>query len=317
MGVGVELRAGGPHAAHPGGGCDAARPALRPGRAAADAGARQHRVDPLVPGVEQMPDVDGRLRRPEPEPLVRLVPDQPVAHPGIAAGGGGREAAEVARPRRGVVRRATAVRPRRRPDEREHWRQAVATKPAQNAVRPAPVVGAVARRGRVLRPPRRDLVPAQREADERHAEPLERHQPLIERPRAELQPRVVLDPVLDARRSLTGARGDAGRKRDRAANPSGGRPHRRVELNGRAAEIRITRRRVRPTRPSSAATSSGSNRSLAFTRGPGMGTLHAWTRRSSCSPSRSRACRRGPSSGRREGRRGRPRAPARLVLHGP
>jgi hypothetical protein len=50
----------------------------------------------------------------------------------------------------------------------------------------------------ILRPSRRDLVPAQREADERHAEPLERPQPLLEGSRAELQPRVVLDPVADA-----------------------------------------------------------------------------------------------------------------------
>ena len=117
----------------------------------------------------------------QPEPLVRLVPDQPVANPRVAAGRCGREAAEVSWPRRRVVRRAPAVRPRRRPDEREHGRQAVAAKPAQDPVRPAPVVGAIARRGRILRPSRRDLVPAQREADERHAESLERPQALVER----------------------------------------------------------------------------------------------------------------------------------------
>ena len=171
-------------------------------------------MDRLVAGVEQVLDVDPRLRRPEPETLVRLVPDQPVANPGVAAGGGRREAAEVSRMRRGEVRRAPTVRPRRRPDEREHGRQPVAAKAAQNPVRPVPVVGAIGRRGWILRPPQGDLVPAQREADERHAEPLERRHALVELPGAELQPRVVLDPVLDARRRLRGARGSAGRERE-------------------------------------------------------------------------------------------------------
>ena len=196
---------------------------LAPSRPA-DAGVRQHGMDRLVRGVEQMLDVDRRPRRPEPEALVRLVPDQPVANPGVAPGGGGREAAEVSRPRRRVVRRAPPVRPRRRPDQREHGGQAVAAKTAQHPVRPAPVIRGIARRGRMRRPWSGDLVPAQREADERHAESLERRQPLVEVPRAELQPRVVLDPVADARRSLTGARGDAGRKaRGAARTASSGR----------------------------------------------------------------------------------------------
>ena len=185
-------------------------------------------MDRLVPGVEQMLDVDRRLRRPEPEALVRLVPDQPVANPGVATGGGRREAAEVSRARRREVRRASAVRPRRRPDEREHRRQPVAAKAAQNPVRPTPVVGAIARRGRILRPPQGDLVPVEREADERHAEPLERRQPLVERPRAELQPRVVLDPVLDAAskpaRSSRRRRPQRAQQRQQHADHAPGRP---------------------------------------------------------------------------------------------
>ena len=95
VGVGVELRVGGGHAADPGDGCDASQPAARRRHAAADPRVRQHGMDRLVAGVEQMLDVDRRLRRPEPEALVRLVPDQPVANPRVALGGGAREAAEV------------------------------------------------------------------------------------------------------------------------------------------------------------------------------------------------------------------------------
>ena len=201
-----------------------------PCHASSDPGVWQHGVDPLVPRVEQMVDVDPRPRRPEPEPLVRLVPDQPIANPGVATGGGGREAAEVSGPRRGEVRRAPSIRPRRRPDQRDHRRQTVAAKSTQNLVRPTPVVGAVTRRGRLLGPSQGGLVPADCEADERHAESLEGRQPLVEGPRAELQPGVVLDPVADARRGRSGARCDAGRERqkqDDQRQPAGGRPHRR------------------------------------------------------------------------------------------
>ena len=229
VGVCVQLRVGGGHAADPGDGRDAARRGLGAGRTAADASVRQHGMDSLVPGVEEVPDVDPRLRRPEPEALVRLVPDQPVADPRIAARDGCREASEVARVRRRVLRRASAVRPTRRPDEREHGCQTVAAKPAQDLVGPTPVVGAIARRSRVLRPSRGDLVPAQREADDRHAEPLERYQPLVERSRAPLQPGIVLNPVADARCCLSGARGGDSREREQQhdqRHPAGGRPHR-------------------------------------------------------------------------------------------
>ena len=190
-------------------------------------------MDRLVAGVEQMLDVDPGLRRPEPEALVRLVPDQPVANPGVATGGGRREAAEVSRMRRREARRAPAVRPCRRPDEREHGGQPVAAEAAQNPVRSMPVVGAIGRRGRILRPPQRDRVPAQRESDEWHAESLERRQSLVEAPGAELQPRVVLDPVLDARRRLRGARGGAGRQYEQQPeehDPAGDGLHRPDEL---------------------------------------------------------------------------------------
>src|SRR5262245_42018527 len=100
-----------------------------------------------------MLDIDLRPRRPEPEALVRLVPDQPVPNPRVALRGGAREAAEVSWPRRRERRRASPVRPRGRPDQREHRRQTVAAEAAQNRVRTTPVVGAIARRGRMLRPP--------------------------------------------------------------------------------------------------------------------------------------------------------------------
>ena len=204
--------------------------AAGPCHASGDPGVWQHGVDPLVPRVEQMVDVDPRSRRPEPEPLVRLVPDQPITNPRVATRDGGREAAEVSWPRRGEVRRASSIRPCRRPDQRDNRRQSVAAKSTQNLVRPAPVVGAVTRRGRPLGPSRGGLVPADREADERHAESLERRQPLVEGSRAELQPGVVLDPKADARRGRSGARRDAGRERqkqDDQRQPARSRPHRR------------------------------------------------------------------------------------------
>src|SRR5919197_2534873 len=74
-----------------------------------------------------------------------------------------------------------------------------------------PVVSTVTRRRRVLRPTQSGRVPVEREADERYAEPLEGREALVERPGAELQPRVVLDSVANAVRSLRRARGSAGR----------------------------------------------------------------------------------------------------------
>ena len=91
-------------------------------------------------------------------------------------------------------------------------RQTVAAKSAQDAVRPMPVVRGIARRRRILRPPPGDLVPVDREANERHAEPLEGREALVERPGTELQPRVILDSEADAMRSPSGARADASRK---------------------------------------------------------------------------------------------------------
>ena len=106
VGVGVELRVGGGHAMDPGDGRNTSQTAARRRHAAADLGVRQHGMDRLVPGVEQMLDVDRRLRRPEPERMVRLVPDQPVPNPGITPRGRSREGAEVTRPRRREVRPA-------------------------------------------------------------------------------------------------------------------------------------------------------------------------------------------------------------------
>ena len=187
-----------------------------------------------------------RPRWPKPEPLVRLVPDQPIANPGVAPGGCGREAAEVPRPRRGEIRRAPPVRPRRRPDQRDHGRQTVAAKATQNPVRPTPVVGAIARRGRLLRPSQGYLVPAEREADERHAEPLEGRQPLVESPRSELQPRVVLDPV--AGRPSKRKRNSL-RRRSRARRAGGAAPSGRWASSSAAvAWLKVTRTSQRAKR---------------------------------------------------------------------
>ena len=85
--VGVELGVRGCHPAHPRDRSDAAETPSRRRHAAADACVRQDGVDRLVPRVEQVLDVDRRPRRPKPEALVRLVPDQPVANPGVTLGG--------------------------------------------------------------------------------------------------------------------------------------------------------------------------------------------------------------------------------------
>ena len=198
MRVGVELRVRPGHPLHPGDRRDAPQPAPRSRHAAADLGMPQNRMDRLVRGVEQVLDVDPRLRRPEPQALVGLVPDQPVLDPRVAAGDGVREGAHVSRMRRREVRGAPAVRPGRRADQRHHRRQAVAAQPAQDPVRTVPVVSAVAHVIRIRRSLRRDVVPVDREADERDAKPLERRKALVELPRTELEPRVVLNPVAHA-----------------------------------------------------------------------------------------------------------------------
>ena len=82
---------------------------------------------------------------------------------------------------------------------------------AQDGVRAAPVVGLVVRVRRAGGLLARDLVPAQREADNVRAEQVERLQPRLERCR--VQPRVVLDPVLDpGRGSCRGGRGKGRRE---------------------------------------------------------------------------------------------------------
>ena len=138
MRVGVELGMGGSHAVNPDDRRDTSQTAARRCHTTADARVRQDRMDRLVPRVEQMLDIDRRPRRPEPEALVRLVPDQPVANPGVAPGGSNREAVEVSRMWRGEVRCASSVRPPRRPDQRQHGRQPVAAQPAEDPVGATP-----------------------------------------------------------------------------------------------------------------------------------------------------------------------------------
>src|SRR5207253_5263343 len=65
--------------------------------AAPDESMRENRVDPGIAGVEHMLDIDRRLRRLQPQRMVRLVPHQPVAHPRVARGSRLREGPKVAR----------------------------------------------------------------------------------------------------------------------------------------------------------------------------------------------------------------------------
>ena len=74
----------------------------------------------------------------------------------------------------------------------------------------APPVGGIVGRARPLGPLARDLVPADGEAHELDAEPVEPVDPLLERSRAEDQPGVVVDPEASGARGLSRRREGAG-----------------------------------------------------------------------------------------------------------
>src|SRR4029079_10682307 len=103
------------------------------------------------------------------------------------------------------VRLATAVRPGRRPEQRHDRLDAARVKTLEDRIHAAPLVRGVVR-GKGARGSRgRDLVPADAEANRRHAEALEEVETRLERARPAEQPGVVLDAVLDTvRRACRG-----------------------------------------------------------------------------------------------------------------
>ena len=149
-------------------------------------------------GVQQLRHVDRRRRREQPATLVRLVPHDPAADPRKPLGGSARERRE----RRGRGGRHVRARRRRSPTA---GCPRCATTGVIPAARSASSERSVARP--VVRPLLGlDLVPVEGHADGLDTHSLEIGDPLVERPRTELEPRIVGDADLDARRSLRGSR---------------------------------------------------------------------------------------------------------------
>ena len=195
--VRVEPRVREVHAADPVDRRDAARATARSGHAAGDEVRAVRALERVVGRVEQQAHVRARARRAELPVLVRLVPDHPAPHVGIALRRRVGEVRERARALRRPVRGAAAVGPARRADERHDRRDAARAQPAEQDVAGGPAVRRVEMRRRLRRTLRRDLVPAQVDADDVDAERVDLVEPLVERPRPPEQPRVVLDPVLN------------------------------------------------------------------------------------------------------------------------
>ena len=187
------------HAGDPVDGRDAADAAARRGDAAADLDVPQRPVERGVGRVQEPLDVDLRRGRAQPDPLVRLVPDEPAAHPRVAARGRGREGGDTSR-------RASAPSStdgRRSPSAGVPVTPTIASipcswRPRRTASQRAPAIGGVERVGGVPRPLRGDLVPAEREAHDLDAECLELREPRVDGAGPAQQPGVVLDPVADA-----------------------------------------------------------------------------------------------------------------------
>ena len=192
VGVRVEARSGGAHAADERDGRDAAGGGARRRDAAADLGAAVHGVDRAVGGVEELAHVRRRRRRAQPASLVRLVPDEPASHPAVARRGGAGEAGER-RCAGSEVRRPTAVGPARRADQPDHGRDAARPEAVQDEIGLGPVRLA----GSAL-----DPVPVQVEADDVDAERLEPVEPVLDRAAAVREPGVVLDPEADSTRGI-------------------------------------------------------------------------------------------------------------------
>ena len=117
VGVDVEPRPRRTHRANEGDRGHAAGVPARRGDAACDPVAPVHALERPVGRVEQPHHVRPRRDRAQPAPLVRLVPDRPVAHPRVAARGRDGEVREVGAARRRDLPRAAAVRPARRSEQ--------------------------------------------------------------------------------------------------------------------------------------------------------------------------------------------------------
>ena len=185
----------GGHAPDPGHRRDAAGRGARRSHATTDLRVECRAVNRVERRVEQLRHVRQRRGRAQPPALVRLVPDEPQLHPGIALrSGGGKRRERGARPRR-PVRRSAAVRPARRPVERDDGRDPTVVQALEDRVHVSPTP---------LPAHLLDLVPVDREANEVDADPVELVDPLVERPRPVDEPRVVLKAVPDERRRVGG-----------------------------------------------------------------------------------------------------------------
>ena len=202
VGVDVEPR---PRRAHRANEVDrghAAGVPARRGDAAGDPVAPVHALERPVGRVEQPHHVRPRRDRAQPAPLVRLVPDRPVAHPRVAARGRDGEVREVGAARRRDLPRAAAVRPARRSEQGDDGADPAPPQAGEHVVGQAPVVGRVPGQARARRSLLRDLVPADRPADDVHAEPVERVEAVVERAGPVDEPGVVLDAEAGLRRRL-------------------------------------------------------------------------------------------------------------------
>ena len=188
-------------------------------------------VDRRERGVEQLRHVRARRGRLQPPPLIRLVPDEPELHPGVAFRGRCRERGEGGSRGRRPVRGTAAVRPARRPVERHDGRDAMFAERLQHRVRAAPLALAA----HLL-----DLVPVEREADELDAHVVERLDPLVERARPVEEPGVVLEPVTHVRRGV------GGRSRRETGSDDGGEQEDPAHLPTVATPWLAACKRVRP-----------------------------------------------------------------------
>ena len=216
------MRSGEP--AHPGERPVAAAVPARRRHASRDERAPVRAVDRRVAGIEQRLHVEARRRPGEVEVLVRLVPDRPLADERVALRGGVGEVGERPRALRRRVRLAAAVRPRRRAVQRDERLDAALVQAVEHGVGSLPPVRGIVRRERARRLRRRDLIPVDAVADDRHAELLHDVEPVVERAGTVGEPRVVLDPVLHVRRRR-GRRGVRACRDDCERHDEGEPPH--------------------------------------------------------------------------------------------
>src|SRR5437763_1605747 len=202
--VDVESRAGAAHAAHEGDRGERGPRRARRGGAAGDHVAGVEGVQGRDGGMRQSPDEGARRGRVQAADLVRLVPDLPLVHPRVALRRGCHELGERLRALRRSAPPQAAARPGRCAPDGQDDVDPVRVQPGEQGIGRAPVVRWIVRvRGR-LGPPRRDVVPADRVADDADAEAVEHCQAPVERRhprRPDLEPGIVLEAVFDLPRS--------------------------------------------------------------------------------------------------------------------